>query len=50
MTAFRDTGLAAVLEEHMHDNLVIADLGYLGEPVCTPVKKPPKGKLSPAPN
>lgn len=48
ITAFRETALAAVLDEHMHDNLVIADLGYLGEPVCTPAKKPPKGELSPA--
>lgn len=46
--AFRETGLAAVLAEHMGNNLVIADLGYRGEPVLTPVKKPPKGKLSPA--
>ncbi|MBV9059805.1 MAG: transposase, partial [Pseudonocardiales bacterium] len=30
------------------NNLVIADLGYRGEPVLTPVKKPPKGELSPA--
>jgi hypothetical protein len=48
VTAFRETGLADVLAEHMHENLVIADLGYLGEPVLTPVKKPPKGQLSPA--
>ena len=48
VTAFRQTGLAGVLAEHMNDNLVIADLGYLGEPVVTPVKKPPKGELSPA--
>lgn len=48
VTAFRDTGLASVLEEHMHENMVIGDLGYLGEPVCTPVKKPPKGELSPS--
>lgn len=48
VTAFRQTGLAGVLAEHMNDNLVIADLGYLGEPVVTPVKKPPKGGLSPA--
>jgi hypothetical protein len=26
VTAFRETGLAAVLEEHMHENLVIANL------------------------
>jgi DDE superfamily endonuclease len=32
----------------MDADLVIADLGYLGEPVVTPVKKPPKGELSPA--
>lgn len=48
VTAFRQTGLAAVLAEHMNDNLVIADLGYIGEPIITPVKKPPKGQLSPA--
>jgi hypothetical protein len=48
VTAFRQTGLAAVLEQHMQDNLVLADLGYLGEPVVTPVKKQPKGELSPA--
>jgi hypothetical protein len=30
----------------MNDNLVIADLGYRGEPVVTPVGKPPKGELS----
>jgi DDE superfamily endonuclease/Helix-turn-helix of DDE superfamily endonuclease len=48
VTAFRETGLAAVLADHMNENLVIADLGYLGEPVVTPVKKPPKGELSPA--
>jgi hypothetical protein len=48
ITAFRETALAAVLEEHMRDNLVIADLGYIGEPVRTPAKKPPKGELSPA--
>jgi DDE superfamily endonuclease len=46
--AFRETGLAAVLTEHMNDNLVIADLGYRGEPLVTPVRKPPKGELSPA--
>jgi DDE superfamily endonuclease len=46
--AFRETGLAAMLAEHMDNNLVIADLGYRGEPVLTPVKKPPKGELSPA--
>lgn len=46
--AFCETGLAAVLAEHMDSNLVIADLGYRGEPVVTPVKKPPKGELSPA--
>ena len=46
--AFRETGLAAILAEHMDNHLVIADLGYRGEPVCTPVKKPPKGELSPA--
>lgn len=46
--AFRETGLAAVLAEHMDNNLVIADLGYRGEPVLTPVKKPPKGELSSA--
>jgi hypothetical protein len=32
----------------MNDNLVIADLGYRGEPVVTPVRKPPKGEHSPA--
>jgi hypothetical protein len=32
-----------VLAEQMDDNLVIADLGYRGEPVVTPVRKPPKG-------
>lgn len=48
VTAFRRTGLAGVLVEHMNNNLVIADLGYLGEPVVTPVKKPPKGELSSA--
>jgi DDE superfamily endonuclease len=37
-----------VLAEHMDNNLVIADLGYRGEPVVTPVRKPPKGELSPA--
>ena len=37
-----------MLAEHMDDNLVIADMGYCGEPVLTPVKKPPKGELSPA--
>lgn len=42
ITAFRETALSAVLEEHMHDNLVIADLGYLGEPVYTPAERPPK--------
>jgi DDE superfamily endonuclease len=46
--AFRETGLAAVLVDHMNNNLVIADLGYRGEPVVTPVRKPPKGELSPA--
>jgi hypothetical protein len=46
--AFRETGLAAVLTEHMNNNLVVADLGYRGEPVLTPVRKPPKGELSPA--
>jgi hypothetical protein len=46
--AFRETGLAAVLAEHMNNNLVIADLGYRGEPVVTPVRKPPQGQLSPA--
>ncbi|MBV9730841.1 MAG: transposase, partial [Pseudonocardiales bacterium] len=30
--AFRETGLADVLAEHMDNNLVIADLGYRGEP------------------
>jgi DDE superfamily endonuclease len=46
--AFRETGLADVLAEHMDNNLVIADMGYCGEPVVTPVRKPPKGELSPA--
>jgi DDE superfamily endonuclease len=46
--AFRETGLADVLAEHMDNNLVIADQGYRGEPVITPVRKPPKGELSPA--
>ena len=46
--AFRETGLADVLAEHMDNNLVIADMGYRGEPVITPVRKPPKGELSPA--
>jgi hypothetical protein len=46
--SFRETGLAAVLTEHMNNNLVIADLGYRGEPVLTPMRKPPKGELSPA--
>jgi hypothetical protein len=46
--AFRETGLAAVLAEHMDNNLAIADLGYRSKPVVTPVKKPPKGELSPA--
>jgi hypothetical protein len=46
--AFRETGLAAMLAEHMDNHLVIADLGYRGEAVVTPVKKPPKGELSPA--
>jgi hypothetical protein len=32
VTAFRETGLAAVLEEHMQQNWVIGDWGYLGEP------------------
>lgn len=45
---FRETGLAAVLAEHMDNNLVITDLGYRGEPVITPVRKPSKGELSPA--
>jgi hypothetical protein len=40
--AFRETGLAAVLTEHMNNNLVIADLGYRGEPVLTPMRKPPE--------
>lgn len=48
LTAFRDTGLADLLEGHMADRLVIADLGYLGEPVITPVKKPRNGEHSPA--
>jgi hypothetical protein len=48
VTAFRETGLAGVLAEHMNADMVITDLGYLGEPVVTPVKKPPKGELSPA--
>jgi len=47
ITTFRETALAAVLEEHMHDNLVIADLGYLGEPVCTPAKSHPKESSHP---
>jgi DDE superfamily endonuclease len=46
--ACRETGLAAVVAEHMDNNLVITDLGYRGEPVLTPVRKPPKGELSPA--
>ena len=46
--AFRETGLADVLAEHMDNNLVIADMGYCAEPVVTPVRKPPKGELSPA--
>jgi hypothetical protein len=46
VTAFGQTGLADVLAEHMNNNLVIADLRHLGEPVVTPVKKPPKGELS----
>jgi hypothetical protein len=37
-----------MLAEQMDNNLVIADLGYRGEPVLTPVKKPPQGELSPA--
>lgn len=44
----RTHDLAAVLEGHLQENPVITDLGYLGEPVVTPVKKPPKGELSPA--
>ena len=48
LRAFRETGLAAMLAENMDSNLVIADLGYRGEAVVTPVKKPPKGELSPA--
>jgi hypothetical protein len=48
VVAFRQTGLADVLAEHMAENLVIADLGYRGEPVVTPVKKSPKGEHSPA--
>lgn len=48
LTAFRESGLADLLAEHMTDQLVIADLGYLGEPVVTPLKKPPGGNLSAA--
>ncbi|MDQ3762558.1 MAG: transposase family protein [Actinomycetota bacterium] len=48
IAAFRETGLAEFLDQHMIDHLVIGDLGYLGEPVVTPVKKPPGGELSPA--
>ena len=48
VVAFRQTGLADVVVEHLAQNLVIADLGYLGEPVVTPVKKAPKGEHSPA--
>lgn len=46
VTAFCDTGLADVLADQMANNLVIADLGYLGEPVLTPARKPPGGVLS----
>jgi DDE superfamily endonuclease len=48
VTAFRQTGLADVLAEHMAENLVIGDLGYRGEPIVTPVRKPPNGEHSPA--
>jgi hypothetical protein len=36
-----------VLAEHMDDNLVIADLGYRGEPIITPVRKPRKASSHP---
>jgi hypothetical protein len=45
MTVSRDTGLADILAEHRLENLVLVDLRYLGEPIVTPVKKPPKGEL-----
>lgn len=46
VTAFRASGLADVLAKHMANDMVIADLGYLGEPVVTPVRKPAGGQLS----
>jgi hypothetical protein len=48
VAAFRQTGLADVLAEHMAQNLVIGDQGYRGEPVVIPVRKPPNGEHSPA--
>ena len=48
VTAFRESGLADVLAEHMGQHLVFGDLGYLGEPVITPVKTPRNGDLGPA--
>ena len=47
VTAFRETGLADALEDHMAANLVFGDPGYLGEPLVMPVKKPRGGELSP---
>jgi hypothetical protein len=48
LTAFRASGLADALAEHMTNNMVFGDLGYLGEPVVMPVKTPKNGDLSPA--
>lgn len=48
VVAFRETGLVDVLADHLLENLVIGDQGYRGEPVVTPVRKPPNGEHSPA--
>ena len=48
LTAFRASGLADALAEHMTNNMVFGDLGYLGEPVVMPTKTPKNGALSPA--
>jgi hypothetical protein len=47
LTAFRQTGLAAVLEEPLAEQRVFGDLGYYGDAVVTAVKKPRGGELSP---